>query len=47
MDIISSLTTAHKKGKILSELNDAQKQAVKNYMGASAIISGPGSGKLR
>ena len=35
------------KETILSKLNDAQKLPVKNYEGASVVVSGPGSGKSR
>lgn len=45
MSFVSEITSIYKKNKILNKLNDAQKLAVKNYIGASAILAGPGSGK--
>ena len=31
--------------EILNRLNDEQKEAVKNYVGPSFIVAGPGAGK--
>ena len=46
MGLLNNLTNLSRKGKILSELNDAQKKPVIDYMGASVIIAGPGAGKI-
>lgn len=39
--------TMSAKDAILDGLNDAQKQPVMNYKGASVVVAGPGSGKSR
>ena len=39
--------TMSAKDVILDGLNDAQKQPVMNYKGASVVVAGPGSGKSR